>query len=74
MHFFQRVNLPDQRQHSRVCNDIGIDRDLKKFPQQLAGSLFLGMDTPIGPVYIAYGVADTDDSSFYLYIGPRLVF
>ncbi len=40
----------------------------------LAGSLFLGLDTPIGPIYFAYGYADTDDSSLYVYIGPRFAF
>ena len=40
----------------------------------LAGSLFLGLETPIGPIYLAYGRADTDDSSFHLYIGPRIAF
>ena len=40
----------------------------------LAGSLFLGLDTPIGPIYFAYGYADTDDTSLYVYIGPRFAF
>lgn len=39
-----------------------------------AGSVFLGMETPIGPVYIGYGRADTDESSLYLHIGPRFTF
>jgi NTE family protein len=39
-----------------------------------AGSVFLGMDTPIGPVYIAYGSADTDENSLYIYVGPRFTF
>ena len=39
-----------------------------------AGSLFLGMATPIGPLYFAYGHTDTDESSLYIFIGPRLVF
>ncbi|WP_372521873.1 patatin-like phospholipase family protein [Sulfuricaulis sp.] len=39
-----------------------------------AGSVFLGVDTPIGPFYLAYGRADTGDHSFYLYLGPRFTF
>ncbi|HEY4646677.1 MAG TPA: patatin-like phospholipase family protein [Steroidobacteraceae bacterium] len=39
-----------------------------------AGSLFLGVDTPIGPLYIGYGRADTDDQSAYIYLGPRFTF
>ena len=37
----------------------------------VAGSLFLGVDTPIGPLYLAYGRAETDDQSVYIYLGPR---
>jgi len=35
----------------------------------LAGSAFLGADTPIGPVYAAYGHAEGGNGSFYLYLG-----
>ena len=34
-----------------------------------AGSLFLGADTPLGPVYVAYGLAEGGFDSFYIYIG-----
>jgi len=36
-----------------------------------AGSVFIGADTLIGPMYLAYGRTDTDQSSIYLYIGYR---
>jgi NTE family protein len=39
-----------------------------------AGSVFLGADTPIGPLYFAYGRADTGAYSFYIYLGPRFTF
>jgi NTE family protein len=39
-----------------------------------AGSVFLGVDTPIGPLYLAHGRADTGDNSFYIYLGPRFTF
>ena len=35
----------------------------------LAGSLFLGADTAIGPVYLGYGLAEGGNSSFYLNVG-----
>jgi NTE family protein len=38
----------------------------------VAGSIFLGADTPIGPLYIAYGRNDRDHQSAYVYLGPRL--
>lgn len=40
----------------------------------VAGSLFLGFDTPIGPLYLAYGRTDTDEQGVYIYLGPRFVF
>ncbi|MGA9856078.1 MAG: patatin-like phospholipase family protein [Gammaproteobacteria bacterium] len=36
-----------------------------------AGSMFLGVDTPIGPLYLAYGMANNGEHSFYIYLGPR---
>lgn len=39
-----------------------------------AGSVFLGVDTPIGPLYLTYGHANTGDYSFYIYLGPRFTF
>jgi NTE family protein len=40
----------------------------------LAGSVFLGLDTPVGPLYVAYGRTELDDQSFYIYLGPRFSF
>ncbi len=34
-----------------------------------AGSLWLGADTPIGPLYVGYGLAEGDRDSFYIVIG-----
>src|SRR5260221_11395027 len=39
-----------------------------------AGSVFLGVDTPIGPLYLAYGRAEGGFYSFYIYLGPRFTF
>jgi len=35
----------------------------------VAGSLFIGVDTFVGPLYIAYGAAEHNRNSFYLYLG-----
>jgi NTE family protein len=35
----------------------------------LAGSVFVGMETPLGPIYLGYGYAEDDRDSFYLYLG-----
>ena len=35
----------------------------------LAGSVFVGMDTVLGPVYLSYGHAEQGNDSIYLYLG-----
>jgi NTE family protein len=35
----------------------------------VAGSVFLGIDTPVGPLYVAYGVAEGGNYSGYLRLG-----
>jgi NTE family protein len=40
----------------------------------IAGSAFLGFDTPIGPLYLAYGHTNTSRNSLYIYLGPRFEF
>ncbi len=33
------------------------------------GSLFLGLDTLIGPVYLGAGIGEQGDNAFYLFLG-----
>ena len=35
----------------------------------LAGSLFIGADTALGPVYVAFGHAEGGNNAFYLFLG-----
>ncbi len=44
-------------------DDIGLSESV------YAGSVFLGADSVLGPVYIAYGRAEGGKSAFYLYLG-----
>jgi NTE family protein len=44
-------------------DDIGFD-DLR-----YSGSLFVGADSPLGPVYFAVGYSDSDDFAAYFYVG-----
>jgi len=48
-------------------DDISLDSML------MNGSVFLGLDTLIGPVYLAAGFAEGGGSNFYLFVGatPR---
>jgi len=34
-----------------------------------AGSIFVGADSPVGPVYIAFGASEGGDKSLYLFVG-----
>ena len=34
-----------------------------------SGSLFVGLDSPVGPVYLAYGHAEGGNDSVYLFLG-----
>ena len=36
-----------------------------------SGSLFLAVDTPLGPAYLAYGHTADGNSNFYFYLGKR---
>lgn len=45
-------------------NEIDFDNSL------VAGSLFVGVDTPLGPAYLAIGAAEGGEQSLYLFVGP----
>ena len=48
------------------------DRDEISFDNSvLAGSVFVGADTFLGPLYLAYGINDSNASTLYLYLGRR---
>jgi NTE family protein len=49
-------------------------RDVSLGSAIAAGSLFLGFDTPIGPLYLAYGRDEHGRQSVYTYVGPRFTF
>lgn len=36
---------------------------------RFGGSLWAGVDTPVGPVYVAYGLAEDGDDAFYVFLG-----
>ncbi|MCY9852977.1 patatin-like phospholipase family protein [Vibrio mediterranei] len=45
------------------------DRSLSNAPLYLAGSVFAGIDSPVGPIMLSYGQVETGLRSFYLIIG-----
>jgi NTE family protein len=34
-----------------------------------AGSVFMGIDSPLGPLYVGFGYANSDNKAIYLYLG-----
>ncbi len=44
-------------------------KDINLGDLRLSGSLFLGIDSPLGPVYLGVGYADRGNTSVYLLIG-----
>jgi len=44
-------------------DDISLDKSV------VGGSLWAGVDTPIGPVYVAYGAAEGGEDAFYVFLG-----
>jgi len=55
-------------EHGNVYEDRD-DISLAPSDALLAGSVFLGVDTVLGPVYLAYGHAEQGNDSIYLYLG-----
>jgi NTE family protein len=43
--------------------------DISGDPPILAGSLFLGADTPLGPFYLGAGLNDDSTGSLYMLLG-----
>ncbi|MEO8188471.1 MAG: hypothetical protein ABI580_14035, partial [Burkholderiaceae bacterium] len=39
--------------------------DLKVF----AGSIFVGVDSPLGPLFVGFGYANSDNKAVYLFLG-----
>ena len=45
--------------------------DVKWDSLRFGGSAFVGMDTPLGPVYLAYAVAEGGNTAAYFFLGQR---
>jgi NTE family protein len=49
------------------------ERDRFEFDNGIAaGSIFIGLDTLIGPLYIAYGFTEGDRQNYYLFLGKTI--
>jgi len=66
------IDIPLYLGASLEAGNVWIDSNDADFDDLvIAGSLFFGADTPVGPVYLAYGMAQDDRDSFYFSLGRR---
>ncbi len=65
--FQSPVYLGASLEYGGVWNDP--DFSLKNVPFYAAGSIFAGIDSPLGPIIAAYGRTESDHDSVYLIIG-----
>lgn len=64
------LNVPTYAGLSFELGNVWEDRgDMGFGSARLNGSLFLGLDTPLGPVYLAVGLDEGGGSSLYLLLG-----
>jgi len=64
------LNVPTYAGLSLELGNVWEDRgDISFGSARLNGSLFLGLDTPLGPVYLAVGLDEGGGSSLYLLLG-----
>ncbi len=72
--FYRRLNdlavLPAFAGFSLEYGGVWDDRDaIGAAGARLGGSIWVGVDSPIGPVYAAYGRAEGGQDAFYLFLG-----
>jgi NTE family protein len=72
--FYRRINdfafLPAFAGVSLEFGNVWDSRsDISARSSILGGSVWIGVDTPVGPVYAAYGRAEDDVSAFYVFLG-----
>ncbi len=68
--FNSSVYLGGSVEWGGVYNDI--DKPLNEAPLYMAGSVFSGITTPLGPLILAYGQTEQDHSTFYVFFGGAL--
>ncbi len=74
--FYRRLGnitlLPMYAGFSVETGNVWDDRDQISLDNTvLAGSVFVGADTILGPLYVAYGLNDASASTIYLYLGRQ---
>lgn len=65
--FQSPIYLGASAEYGGVFNDL--DRSFSDLPLFVAGSVFAGIDSPLGPVFLGYGQTEDSMSAVYLIIG-----
>lgn len=69
---FGAVDLPLYLGLSIESGNAWLNQDLVDYSDVIySASAYLGWDSPLGPLYLAYGRSDTDNDSFYFYLGKQ---
>jgi NTE family protein len=63
------LDLPAYAGVSLEAGNTWLDRKDMFGDLRMNGSLFFGLDTPLGPVYLATGYDEGGDKAFYLFLG-----
>ncbi len=72
--FYRRANdlsiLPVYAGVSLEFGNVWDDRrQISARGSVLGGSIWIGVDTPVGPIYAGYGRSEDDVSAFYVFLG-----
>jgi len=63
------LDLPAYAGVSLEAGNTWLDRKDMFSDLRMNGSVFFGLDTPLGPVYLAAGYDEGGDKAFYLFLG-----
>jgi NTE family protein len=66
---FATFGMPVYVGGSIETGNVTDDRSQLFHDMKMAGSAFVGADTPLGPIYLGYGVAEGGNDALYFFIG-----
>jgi len=70
--FFGTLSVPIYTGFSvEIGNTWDYEENINFSKMYKSGSLYIAADTPLGPLYLAYGHSDESESALYLYLGEK---
>ena len=67
--FLAKADWNDMFQDNPVHSEINLRNKALEHGQLSSAAIFLGGETPLGPLYLGYGRSSRGDGSFHLFIG-----